>query len=549
VSAWGRKSSSSSNPPPDQFLSVPCASIPHMPWFTEDDLRAAAGDGSFQRARDYVSAVDDLRPTALGVKASVRGKDVYEVRLGRESGGLVGECECPYGLDGNFCKHCVAVGLALLATEPEAPPPDVATYLRSLSQDELVALLLEQANRDPGLCRQLTLRASATGAPQVAVLRRELDAALTVQDFTDKGYATRAKDALDTIEALTESGHAAEARPLARRAAERLAAALGAIEDPTGAVSAAARRAAKLYAKACAQTRPNPTKLATWLFDLRLAWTAWPPLDIADFAGPLGETGLKEYKRQIEEAWQSLPADADPTQLKGMREQFAKSTNDVDAMIEVLSEGLPAPKAYRDIVETLRRANRLQEAIHWAEEGEEKTRDVALCELLITCYLKANRAEEAVERRKAALREAPTRHCYACLKETATAADMWPSLRPWARAVLTKDPKELVGALLDDDAPEEAWQTAVTYDCVDVEIARLRAMTHPADVVPAYKALVESRLTRGGRDTYREAGVLLQELAKAATACDEPIEAYVASLKARNARRPALLDELRRAGF
>lgn len=521
---------------------------PVMPWFTEDDLRTTAGEGSFQRARDYVAAVGELRPTALGVKASVRGKDVYEVWLGRENERLTGECECPYGLEGNFCKHCVAVGLALLSAEEATPPPDLTKYLESLPQQDLIALLLEQATRDPALYRQLMLRANTTGTPQVAVLKRQLEESLTVRGYGDKDYAKRAKDAADTIEALVETGHAAEARPLARQAVEQLAKALGAVDDPTGAIAAAARRAAKLYAKACTEARPNPTKLATWLFDLRLAWTSWPPVDITDYATPLGEAGLAEYRNQLTKAWQEQP-EADQTQLKLMREQLAKATNDTDAMIDLLSEALPSPKAYRDIVETLKRADRQTEAIHWAEQGAEKTQDVELEDRLIALYIEANRADEAVERRKAALRGAPTRHCYARLKQTATETSMWPHLRPWARAVLAADPRELVGALLDDDSPEEAWQAATKHNCVGIEIARLRGETHPAEVVPAYKSLVESRLTGGTRDTYREAGILLQELAKAAKRCNEPIAEYVASLKAQNTRRPALLDELRRAGF
>src|SRR5687767_3225770 len=96
-----------------------------MAWFTEDDLRTAAGDGSFRRGRDYVDAVGELMPTALGVRASVRGKDVYEVWLGRENDGLVAECACPFGLEGNFCKHCVAVGLVLLSDTSAGPEPDL----------------------------------------------------------------------------------------------------------------------------------------------------------------------------------------------------------------------------------------------------------------------------------------------------------------------------------------------------------------------------------------------------------------------------------------
>lgn len=520
-----------------------------MVWFTEDDLRAAAGDGSFRRGRDYVDAVGDLRPTALGVRASVRGKDVYEVWLGRENDGLVAECACPFGLEGNFCKHCVAVGLVLLAGSSSGPEVDLGAYLRSLDQRELVDLLLAHAERDPALCRQLVLRAGATGAPQVAVLRRELDTALRVNGFVDGDYATRARDVLDTVRDLVESGHAAEARPLARHAVELLASAMGAVDDPAGTVNGMCRRAVRLYARACAAARPNPAKLAAWLFQLRLAWTTWPTIDVGDFAEPLGDTGMAAYRTLVDDAWHALDDDADHTVLRTMREQLAKSSGDVDTLVDVLADGLPAPRAYREIVSALRQAGRLAEAIRWAEQGVAETRDLSLTELLIESYVDGERGDDAVELRKSALRQAPTRLCYTRLRDTAVEVAAWSVLRSWALDVLAAEPPELVGALLDDNEVAEAWQAAVKYDCIAVEVARRRGETNPADVLPAYRALVENCLARNSRDAYREAGVLLQELAKMADRCGEQVTEFVASLKTRHARKPALLDELRRAGF
>jgi hypothetical protein len=517
-----------------------------MVWFTEDDLRRAAGDGSFRRGRDYVDAVGELQPTAYGVKASVRGSDVYEVWLGRENDALVAECGCPFGSDGNFCKHCVAVGLVLLAGDVPEPAADLDAYLRSLDQRELVELVLEQAKRDPALCRKLTLRAAgASGAPQVAVLRRQLDSALRVRGFVDADYATRATDVLDTVLGLVESGHAAEARPLARHAVEVLAEAMTSVDDPAGAVAGVCRRAVRLYARACAAARPNPTKLAGWLYQLRLSWTTWPTIDLKDFAEPLGETGMSAYRTLVRDAWQALPDDSpDEPVLRAMREQLAKAEGDVDALVDVLSDGVPQPRAYREIVGVLRHAGRLPEAIRWAERGVEETRDLELTELLVRSYVDGLRGDDAVELRKTALRSAPTRLCYTRLRETAVEVKVWSGLRSWALDVLAAAPTELVGALLDDDDVEAAWQAAVKYECTGVEVVRRRAETHPGDVVVAYRTLVTDCVNRGGRDAYREAGVLLREMAVVAE-----VATFVAELKLANGRRPALLDELRRAGF
>jgi hypothetical protein len=121
---------------------------------------------------------------------------------------------------------------------------------------------------------------------------------------------------------------------------------------------------------------------------------------------------------------------------------------------------------------------------------------------------------------------------------------VWSGLRSWALDVLAAAPGELVGALLDDEEVEEAWRAAVKYECAGVEVVRRRGETHPGEVVGAYRALVVECVGRGGRDSYREAGVMLREMAGVAE-----VGAFVAELKVANARRSALLDELRRAGF
>lgn len=520
-------------------------------WFTEHDLRAAAGDPSYDRGRDYVDAVTDVAPTASGVRAAVRGSSQYEVWLGRDGTRLTGECSCPHGADGKFCKHCVAVGLVLLADGGHGTGVDLDAYLRTLSVSELADLLLSQAQRDPALYRRLALRAAGTaGAPQVAVLRRQLDEALRVRTYQSAAdYATRAREALDTIGDLIESGHAAEARPLARGAVERLTSALSEMDDP--AVVAVCQRALRLYARACAAARPNPAKLAAWLFQLAKDGPGWPEVSPVDYAEALGDAGMAEYRALLRSAWQADPTD----RIRQLRESLAAAEGDVDALVDVLSDGLPAVRSYQQIVEVLRRAGRLTEAVSWAERAVEETDNPALTELLIQSYLDNQQGDEAVEQRKAVLRTTPTRLTYNRLRQTATEVKMWTGLREWALNVLTAavaktlDGTDLVGALLDDEDPDEAWQAAEKYGCTGsthVEVLRSRAATHPADTLPAYRTLIETRIEQGGRTNYREATILLTELRAAGP---DEFDTYLAQLKQRHTRRKALTTELTRANL
>ncbi|WP_317633462.1 SWIM zinc finger family protein [Streptomyces sp. HUAS TT20] len=136
--------------------------------FDEDDLRALAGARSFERGLGYLDAVSGLEVGEGSVTAVVHCTDVYEVELtlGGEEG-ISGWCDCPYGREANFCKHCVAVGLTVLRRAKTIPHQRAAARARSsgleawlsaLSRDELLALVREQVAEDRELSRRLELR-------------------------------------------------------------------------------------------------------------------------------------------------------------------------------------------------------------------------------------------------------------------------------------------------------------------------------------------------------------------------------------------------------
>ena len=99
------------------------AGMPIMPGFTEADLRGLAGPRSFERGLRYAGRVADLDISGTQVSATVSGTDDYEVILVPGAAGLQWDCSCPFGQEGFFCKHCVAVGLAVL--EPGARDEEI----------------------------------------------------------------------------------------------------------------------------------------------------------------------------------------------------------------------------------------------------------------------------------------------------------------------------------------------------------------------------------------------------------------------------------------
>ncbi|MBY8847372.1 SWIM zinc finger domain-containing protein [Saccharothrix longispora] len=119
-------------------------------------LRHHAGAKSYWRGLTYRDSVVDLVVRSRHVDATVVGADAYRVSLAWEDTHLAGSCSCPYGAQGFFCKHCVAVGLVLLDRGLTVPAPDaedaeLRARLGELEHAELVELLYERACADRAL--------------------------------------------------------------------------------------------------------------------------------------------------------------------------------------------------------------------------------------------------------------------------------------------------------------------------------------------------------------------------------------------------------------
>jgi uncharacterized Zn finger protein len=146
--------------------------------FSEADLRRVAGERSFGRGLGYLDAVGDLEIGVDQVTATVYGTDAYEVVLDLGDGGVTGECSCPHGAAGFFCKHLVAVGLTVLGQAGDVPAQRAAatakarsleSWLEELSREDLLTLVCEQVHQDRDLRRRLELRAAAAG-PDVSAI-------------------------------------------------------------------------------------------------------------------------------------------------------------------------------------------------------------------------------------------------------------------------------------------------------------------------------------------------------------------------------------------
>ncbi|MFB7031306.1 MULTISPECIES: SWIM zinc finger domain-containing protein [unclassified Streptomyces] len=522
--------------------------------FGEDDLRALAGTRSFERGLGYLDAVSGLEVGEDSVTAVVHGTDVYEVELtlGRDKA-VSGRCDCPYGQEGNFCKHCVAVGLAVLRRVKTVPRQRVAArarasgleaWLSALSRDELLALVREQIAEDRGLRRRLELRA-ATARCDLGTVRDRIVALTDPRPFARygyveyadaSGYARQVAEAAGALRALTADGQAAHAVDLAEEAIRVLEEAYEEIDDSDGVVGQALAAVAEAHLEACGVARPDPVRLADWLVGSVLDdggdVTDLDPLDYADVLGP---GGLARMRQLATEALERRPSGWAERYLM---DRLIKAEGDVDALVALHARDLvPTGATHLLIAEELESAGRADEALAWAERGlrdcaAEAYVDGRLVDYVCARYARTGRAADVVAARRDRFRIERSLPAYRQLRAAAGAADCWEAERAAALATLEEDaPRErggryggpvLIDALLDDGDLDAAWREAAgrADDQQWAQLADLSRDTRPAEALDVYLRLIErskeptgdrayehlARLLRAARDCHRVLG-------------------------------------------
>ncbi|WP_149826417.1 SWIM zinc finger family protein [Streptomyces tailanensis] len=548
---------------------------------TEANLKKLAGARSYERALGYLDAVSGVEVGDGWVTASVHGTERYEVELTLDGpDGPAGECDCPYGMEGNFCKHLVALGLTVLAQRESLPrqrkaardrAQDLDTWLSALSKDELLALLREQVDEDRRLRRRLELRAAGARG-DLSGVRASVRELLDVRPFARYGYveyadarayADQAGQAASAIGALTGSGRPADAIELTREAMRLLAEAVETVDDSDGWLGQVGADLAAAHLEACRAARPDPEELARWLIDHALGdyddgLTDIDPLDYQDV---LGDAGMTALRKLVVEAWRG---NRTGWAEKYLMERLAKTAGDIDTVIAVHAADLtPNGHTHLLIARELDTARRPDEALSWAERGIREAEDLsavdtALVDHLCERYAQAARLPDAVALRRDHFTARRSLLTYQQLRAAARAADCWPAERERALTLLRADAERrrqdrygysgwvLVDALLDDKDTTAAWQAATetgAHDSQWLTLAdRIRA-DRPADALDVYLRLAEPLTKDTGNEIYEQLVALVLSIRDCHRRLNTPdaFTAYVTTLRTSQKRKRNLM--------
>ena len=563
-------------------------SAPDNAPFREADLRHAAGDKSYGRGLEYLDAVRNLEIGAEQITATVHGTDAYEVVLIPDGAGVTGECSCPHGQEGFFCKHLVAVGLTVLRQAENLPQQRAAaaakaqaldSWLDGLSRADLLTLVREQVRADRDLRRRLELRAAAADPGDMQARVQELLDVYEVSrrgyiEYSDaKAYSTQIDQVVDVIDGLTDAGQAAAAVSVARYALQVVTDALGRADDSDGYIGGSARELAAAHAQACATADVDQVELAWWLAGFVLGeGDRLTNFGVEDYGEALGDRGKAEYRRLITEVWQRNPT--------GWHEKFLmrstlQAIGDVDALIAMYAADLgPQGLTHLMIAKELDRAGRADEALHWAERGlREATERVGdqLADYLVARYESAGALDKALAARQAAFDTDRTLARYRALRDAAGKTGQWEAVRERALRQLKKDAAAyraqgesgfdyawtaspvLVSALIDDGDTAAAWDAAAGIASARqwLTLADLVAQDRPGDALPIYLRAVEPLMSQTGDPVYEQVADLLVKIRDChqRLGTSAQFAAYLTWLRADQKRKRNLIKLLDRRGL
>jgi hypothetical protein len=496
-----------------------------------------ADSASLARGRDYF---DQGRVVRFMVKPDgtiegvVEGDHFYRVRLMARSW----DCDCPMGVSGVFCKHCVAVAFAAKAgSAPEA-------------------IAMHNVASAPHLRSADTAGLAGAQKEIVAAFRsrRNFYEWRSVEQYADIAEAG--------IQQLREAARIWGASALVPTAQKSIAAVMRVIhhaDDSNGAIGFLVDQLLTLHAELCAEEPPPAKKLVDWLIDFQFDGRQdLFALDVAAYADALGTKGLTLFE----------------TRLRGIRNQFsvAAAEPDLDRLLvrhnlRRLAVARRDPRGVIDSFDDLSRSYQLQDAaktlaeigaidlaMEYARKGA-GTSDGWQAEkcALYWCELLAEHRshdEEVDARRWVFERWSTTSNA---MNLARAMGDGWQLVAEDAYARLAgRSTRDLIETLLGLGLDERAWLSA-QGEILDAGLwARLvavREASDPVSVLPILRQLIEGDLEVADARNYQSAARRLKQLrqAMAAGGMGDDFAEIVAELRERHKRRPRLLEELRKA--
>ena len=476
------------------------------------------------------------------------------------------ECDCPVGVDGDFCKHAVAVALSWLenvgeevfpeADEERAKPrkkrktneDQIREYLATLGTEDLRDLLVEAAYRDRDTRDKLLFSARARAVNGAAALKsvvRQITRVSGDVDWRRAGdYARRLADLAQMLDQRI-ADRDPKLVDIIEQAIAGAEDALGHIDDSNGSIMPMIMELRDVHLRSCVALKPDPVKLAERLFRFQTGgnWDTFHSV-LPAYGDALGQSGLSRYRELVESAWSELPAigpkafathfDVGRFRIEHAMEELARLSGDVEAVVRVFTNNLSSPHAFHRLVETLADHGRHDEALAWAEKGIRAFKREGVDDLEEFCideylrrgeldhveqlvwnrFLKHPRSEKYFELIGVAERigsaDAVAAKAMAHLwslvaAEEAADAKRRAGWQPGTRSSIVAIHVRLEAA----NAAWEAFRGGPVHIGLWSEVAALRGRTHPDEAISLYKQMLPETIQQGSAGARYDGAVAI----------------------------------------
>lgn len=405
----------------------------------------ARGLAYADQKRVTLEAVESTR-----VSAQVRGSEDYTVELAWRDGALHGQCDCPIGQCGDFCKHQVAVAIIWARATAPAPAPAskrgkrgapavqandspeqvLRQWLSTQTHQALQVLILELADSDTQLRKRLLSQAQLAIAP-LQDWRKAISSLLGRKRFMDWSATIAYSKQLAVLPSLLEQARQRDpvaALELHEYAFTRLLTIYEDVDDSRGDLGARLHALGRAHLQAV-QAAGTDT-LCERLLALRMLdqWSLLRPLsDYAPLLSPadigrLQHAALKVLQQEGRGHTRRLLAEA-------LLEETARCGGSVDAMLEAFARTCSSGWEHLEMARRCDEHGRQRQALDWLERGiKVDPQDTRLLAELAAAYLRDSFPEDALQLRWKIYLLSPSEKSYLALREVALLLGPW---EPW----------------------------------------------------------------------------------------------------------------------
>jgi uncharacterized Zn finger protein len=549
-----------------------------------------AGRGAFGRGVDYFDAgrVSDIESTERSTTAVVNGSQQYTVMLRHTHRHLEGACDCPASEGIEFCKHCVALALALQVRQTDAsqvdkksPNTKIRDYLSQQSRDSLVEELIDVAQRYPVLRESLLQKAEFSSEKltfgQLKKLITRVTPARDLWSYREVGaYFQGLESTLDRIADIADRVEPQALLRTTEYGIQRLERVLESVDDSGGYRFGSQEILCQLHINALRRLAWAPSRLAAYLVDLTLS-DSWNPFSDSpgEYNEILNDASLAAFFAEIElrmDALPKLPVGAEFDQknpyirLSRFLESRAREAGDIDDLIRIKQRIATDARDYCEIARLFLDTHDTEAAAEWLNKADGLAKHDHEYDLGLWVDLHAARQDwgEAVRVQTTLFEKSSDYDDYRWLLELASRMDQDERVREEVKTWLHEKLNSRGGGfgsrafmlaqiLRDEGDWQGAFETLVEHTAHQdwfEEAAAWFENARPDYACELYRLAIEAWIDRKNKTGYQAAADLLVRVKPIfAKLPDDAFAELVTHLRETHKRKPNLMAALEDRGL